>query len=147
VEYQTASGVVKNLGAPIKAGDRLLLLPGDHGKVAITGMYNNAGFIVLEGASGREKAVLRGLTVTGASRWAFKNIKVLADTKALPANEADMLVKINGDTWAGPTNNILFLRNIVATTDDAKGWSATDWVKKNFGGVSNAATCAVVGQN
>ena len=62
-----------NVGAPIHAGDTIILLSGNHGTINLTGV--NSDFITIAAGVG-ETPILNSLVVKAGSKWLFRGLKV-----------------------------------------------------------------------
>ena len=62
-----------NPDGPIKPGDTIYLMSGDHGSPVLRGYFNDA-FITVEAAPG-QKPVVGPLKISAASHWIFRGLK------------------------------------------------------------------------
>jgi hypothetical protein len=137
-----SQGRVQNPSAPIKAGDVIQLMSGNHGSVQINGSVNKE-FITIQAAQG-QTPVLHSLRINGGSKWMFVGLKVQGagdGTDSLRSGEG--LIDLRG-----PSDNIIFVGGSVSTADNTDSWTDTDWVNKPFKvGLRTFATCATVSGN
>lgn len=118
-----ATLVVKNPGAPIKAGDTLWLLDGYHGDVVITGAYNT-DWITIAAAPGHQPR-LRHLLVRAASKWRISGLH-LSVSYGGDLSQITML-EVRDHSYSGPLYDVVVSDCQVSTVDDASGWSMSDW--------------------
>ncbi len=111
---------VKNSGAPVKAGDTIILKAGHHGSISIL-RYFNEDYIHIIAEPG---AVVSRLRVTGGSLWRFKGLTVRPDERF---TDRYHLVFLESHNWSGPTFNITVDDFHIHSIEDASGWSAEDW--------------------
>lgn len=122
----------KNAGAPVKAGDTIILKAGHHGSITIL-RYFNSQYINVIAEPG---ATVSRLHVTAGSKWRFKGITVRPDA----ANTTQYpLINLESHDWSGPTFNISVDDCLVYTVADASvSWSTTektDWDTKSCDGI------------
>ncbi len=134
----------QNPSAPIKPGDIIYLMSGDHGNVEILGAINK-DFITVEAAR-NQTPTLRSLRVNGASKWMFVGLKVQgAGDGSTNSSPGAALVEFGRNLWRGPADNIIFTSGSVSTADDSNSWEDIDWVKKPFmKGLNYSATCVTI---
>ena len=123
----------KNAGAPVQAGDTLVLRAGHHGSVDIL-RYFNAQHINVIAEPG---ATVSKLQVTAASKWRFKGLTVRPDA----GNTSQYaLVFLESHSWSGPTSDITIDDfNIYTVENAAVSWSTTDgtdWNTKSCNGIA-----------
>ena len=138
-----------NPTGPIKAGDVLMLMSGNHGSVKVLNAYNT-DFVSVMAAPG-QVPVVSALSVVGSAKWMFQGIKFQGADPAKPSNISNRgltnMVWI-GNNYLGPSSNIVFSNNTFSTTDDTSGWSAMDWLLKPYNqALYNYADCFSVVNN
>ena len=132
IESKNSSGTVINPGAPVKAGDTLLLRSGYHGDISVSGYYNDA--VVTVAAETGQAPALRRLSVNGAKNWTFSGLAI--STELSPSFARTTLVSLSGSTSYVTVENCH-----VYSVDDVTGYSANDWLNKTGNGIAVAATC------
>lgn len=133
-----------NPSAPIKPGDVIELMSGDHGNVHIRGI--NKEFITVQAAPG-QTPVLHSLQIEWASKWMFIGLKVQG-ARANNSLQGRGLVDFGHNLWRGPSENIIFINGSVSTANDTRGWSDMDWITKPFKiGMHSGATCVTISGN
>ncbi|MEZ4220233.1 MAG: choice-of-anchor Q domain-containing protein [Polyangiaceae bacterium] len=124
----------KNAGAPIKAGDRILLHTGFHGSVSIIGHYNSAA-ITVEPAPGQAPQLSK-LVVRSSSNWVIRGLEV--NRELAPSYDTSTLVSVENHNHSGPVSDITIAGFTVHSVSDTSGWTATDWDTKSANGISLA---------
>lgn len=108
---------VKNSGAPVKAGDTIILKAGHHGSITIL-RYFNTQYINVIAEPG---ATVSKLRVTAGSKWRFKGLTVRPDAENASQYA---LVFLESHNWSGPTFNITVDDcNIYTVEDSTASWS------------------------
>lgn len=134
----------QNPSGPIKPGDVIYLMSGNHGNVQISGAINKEFISVL--AAPGQTPMLSSLRVDGSSKWMFAGLKIQSGADS--AANSRGLITFGRNQWRGPTDNIILVDSSVSTTDDTSGWSDMDWVKKPYeGGLITGATCVTISRN
>ena len=130
-----------NPDGPIRPGDVVVLMTGDHGTVAIE-QYANKGFISVVAGEG-QTPVVRSLNLIASSHWLFRGVRFQGSR---PEGEKFApLVGLRNDQALGPSDNIVFVDNTFSTEDSTANWSPQDWVDKPYAtGFRSAARCTTV---
>ncbi len=123
-----ASLNVKNPGAPVQAGDTIVLRSGHHGNILVQD-YFNSGYINVIADAG---ATVSRLHVQSGCRWRFKGLTIRPD--AGPA-EGYSLVFLETHGWHGPVYNITIDDCSLYSIDDPSGWSMGDWDTRSCNGI------------
>ena len=126
---------VPNPNGPVKSGDVIMLMSGNHGDVTLQNAFNT-DFITVMAAPGQTPVISR-MKEMSASNWMFQGIKFQGkDPSPTPASIAARdgldLVSIGLNEWQGTSSNIIISDSSFSTTDDVKGWSDTDWLLKPY---------------
>ncbi|HEX7770714.1 MAG TPA: right-handed parallel beta-helix repeat-containing protein, partial [Dokdonella sp.] len=122
---------VVNAGAPVRAGDTLLLHAGYHGDIAIEHAYNSAP-ITLAAAPG-ERPRLRTLRVRSAQHWIVRGLAISPSFGA--PNQQTTIVDVSDHDWSGPAWDIELVDLDVHSIDDASGWGPSEWVDLASSGI------------
>lgn len=133
-EYPYVEGmalVTVNAGAPVRAGDILLLHEGYHGDVAIEHAYNTAP-ITIAAAPG-ERPRLRSLRVRSAQHWIVRGLEISPSFGA--QNEQTTIVEVADHNWSGPAWDIELADLDVHSIADASAWGPAEWVGLASNGV------------
>jgi hypothetical protein len=137
----------KNAGAPVKAGDTLLLRTGYHGSITISGAYN-AGYITVAAQAGNTPTASQVL-LTGASKWIIRGLTVspsLSPTYSATANNAntDMIYVSSGNL---PCRYITIDSCHLYTVTSTSGWSMSDWNIRAANGIESNSIGTTVSNN
>jgi len=95
--------VAKNPGAPVKAGDTLVLLDGFHGEFFLRGAYNE--YPITVAAAVGHRPTLSRIFLSAAANWQFKGL-VVSPSHA-PVYEANTLVVVESHGWHGPSSDVV----------------------------------------
>jgi hypothetical protein len=145
--------VEKNPDGKIQSGDRLLLMPGYHGDIALIDYVNVSNITVTSAAE--EPATLGSILLRSSRGWVFRNLKVdfsysqietekqpVCSNKREPLTNSPLLngeenteisrsigtlVTINSHSWRGPSSNIIITNNTITSADNISKWGAAEW--------------------
>ena len=133
-----------NPAGPIKPGDTIVLMSGDHGAVNAS-RYVNSDFISVIAGQGQTPLV-RSLRLLASSHWLFRGAKFQG---IRPENDkSSPLVGVQSHSWAGPSDNVVFVDNSFSTEDDVRGWGPEDWVNRPYAtGFASTARCTTLAGN
>ena len=115
--------MVRNSGAPVNAGDTLLLNTGYHGDITIQAAINS-DYITISAAPGQLPRV-NHLSLSGASKWNIRGLTVSAEFDTVGHNR-DLLF-INSEGWAGPSRDITVENCSLYTIKNSSAWTMNDW--------------------
>jgi hypothetical protein len=139
-----ATLVVKNSGAPVKAGDTIILKAGYHGDVLIQRYLNNQYINVIAEAG----AIVSKLHVVSGCKWKFKGLTVRPESGN---TEKYSLVQIESSNWSGPSCNITLDDFTIYTVEDSSAsWSTTDltdWDTLSCNGITVAGDNMTIRRN
>ena len=133
-----------NPDAPVKGGDRLILLSGYHGHLSIN-RFIFEDWLTIEAAEG-QTPVFSQINMTGAFRNVYlKNLTIIKssyqgsenywEADAVTHNTNACLHLQSSDFW-GRGSDVKIYGLTLKTTGDVSGWSASDWVERSAGGIS-----------
>lgn len=131
-----------NQGAPVRAGDTILLHDGDHGDVTIRLHYNSAP-ITIAAAPGSTPRFHR-LHLVSSQNW---NLRGLAVRPSPGLERPPQLVDVVDHNWSGPTWDIHLDDMDIRTVDDASGWTPHDWVNNASTGIRLGASRLSLGNS
>lgn len=128
--------VPRNAGAPVSAGDRILLRSGYHGEVSLSRHYADppivvaaedghtptAGFVHLESVGGFE---LRGLSLGPLHSG---------------SGSTETILSVADHSWSGPAWDVVLADNTVASIADSSAWTAADWNARAADGIFASGT-------
>ncbi|MFH2002154.1 MAG: choice-of-anchor Q domain-containing protein [Planctomycetota bacterium] len=124
--------VPKNQGAPVKAGDTLVLMDGFHGKIDITEYYNES-YITLTAMPGHTPALSLSEICSGC-KWILKGLTFTPELA--PAYETGYLLKFVNSNWTGPCSDCIVEDCLLYSVWDTVSWSETDWNNKACDGIA-----------
>lgn len=136
--------VLKNPSAPIKGGDRLLLMNGYHGSITIQDLYQDDPIIV-EAAPGH-KPQIKNLRCLGASNWIFRGLSI-SPSFVEPYEKVSTLVVFENHNFRGPCLNSTIEDSEIFSVVDTSQWTKDDWNNLSCSGISVQADNCVVKNN
>jgi len=136
--------VVKNPGAPIKGGDRLLLMNGYHGSITLMDLYEDTPIIV-EALSGHQPKI-KNIRCLGASRWVFRGLYISPSFEE-PYQKVDTLVVFENHNWRGPCKDTTIENSTIFSVWDSSNWTIDDWNNLSCSGISVQTENCVVRNN
>ena len=136
-----------NPNGPIKPGDTLVLMSGNHGDIDIRQYVNDAFISVIAGKG--QSPVAGSLYLLASSHWLFRGIKF---QKVKPANTPPrtrvLLANLASHGWIGPSDNVIFVDNSISTEDSTAAWTDQDWVDRPYDtAFSTSARCTTFANN
>jgi len=142
-DYPYESGmelVPVNEGAPVRAGDTILLHDGYHGNLVIEHAYNTAPITVA--AAPGERPLARSLLVRAAQNWIVEGIAVSAASGGddWPAT----LVEVIDHNFFGPSRDIRLENLDIDTGPDASAWGVEEWRDHASSGVKITASRSAI---
>jgi hypothetical protein len=133
----------KNPGAPVKAGDTLVLLEGFHGEFNLRGAYNEYP-ITIQAAAGQRPTLSRIFLSAGAN-WLFKGLTV--SPSEAPSYSADTLITVESRGWHGPSSHVVIENCNLYSVPDTAGWSLSDWNASSCNAIQISGDCITVRDN
>ncbi len=122
--------VIKNEGAPIKAGDTLMLYSGLHGDIFLKNYINDQNITVMNVPE--HTPIFKRLHLQAGKNWVFSGIKISSEPYGEYIN--GKLVFLESHNWRGPVSNIKIENCHVYSTTEP--WTtAEDWVNKVSSGI------------
>ena len=134
---------IKNPGAPVKAGDTLVLRDGYHGEFNLRGAYNEYP-ITIKAASGQQPTLSR-IFVSAASNWRFEGLTITLS--AAPVYATDTLVRVESHGWHGPSSNVVIKDCEIYSVADSTSWSIDDWNNLAGNAISVSGDCVTIQNN
>lgn len=142
-EYPYSAGMPlkeKNSGAPVKAGDTLLLGSGYHGDVLISRCYNEAYITIMPEPGSTPQ--LKSLKLQAASRWRIIGLSV--SPEFAPEFVRTTLITLESHNYSGPSNDIEVASCTLRTVADVSGWTMQQWDTLSCNGISVTGTgCSI----
>lgn len=122
--------IIKNEGAPVKAGDTLILRNGLHGELFLRN-YINTDYITIRAETGHTPW-LKYVRLQACHKWRLTGISVSPEPYG--SYLTDKLVFIESHGWQGPSSLIEVSYCVIQST--ASPWTeAGDWVNKAGDGI------------
>ncbi len=134
--------IARNSGAPVNAGDILILKTGNHGTVYIRESFNNS-FITIRTAVG-EKPLIRTLRFTSAGNWRVDGLYI---TQEMNFKEFVNISLIRVESYWGRSRNIEFYNNIVYSMWNTSKWSKADWNELSCNGLDLDGDYCIIENN
>lgn len=133
----------KNPGAPVKAGDSLVLLDGFHGEFYLRGAYNEYPITIC--AALGQRPMLSRVFISAAANWHFRGLTVSPSTAA--TYETRTLVQIESHGWHGPASHILVEDCDLYSVANTSAWGADDWNTLACSAISASGDCMTIRGN
>ncbi|MBN1515296.1 hypothetical protein JXA32_01880 [Candidatus Sumerlaeota bacterium] len=124
--YEATGRVIRNEGAPIKAGDEIILMSGYHGEVLIQAYLNTDTITVKAGAL--QTPCFGNINVRASERWRFQGISI--SPSYAPEYTTTRLFYIETHNWRGPSSYITLEDSNLFSVEDASAWTAQDWLDR-----------------
>ncbi len=121
IRTRDSAGRFKNLHAPVKAGDTILLRSGYHGEIYCRRAYND-DYITITAEEGHKPKVRR-VFFSAASKWIIRGLTV--SPSFAPEYKRDRLIYVVN--WGGPSADFVIEKNTLYSAADAASWSAEEW--------------------
>ena len=121
IQTRDSNGNLKNIQAPVKAGDTILLRSGYHGEIYCRGTHND-DYITIAAQEGHKPKVRR-VFFSAAARWIIRGLTV--SPAFAPEYNRDRLIYVVD--WGGPSADFVIEQNTLYSTADASLWSAEEW--------------------
>lgn len=144
--YPYAEGkklVVKNAGAPVKAGDTIYLLDGYHGAPTIAGYYNDQ--VITIAAAPNAKPRFGKLALTSGKN--FKIVGLSISPSFLPAWSTGAMLAVEAGGGQGPISDVVVESCFLEALPDASAWTKEDWDTKSPNGISVRGARVTVRKN
>ncbi len=123
--------VVRNAGAPVRAGDTIWLRSGYHGGLFIDKHYN-LGNITIAAEEGHTPC-LASLRIRSSSHWTIRGLAVSAEFGK--PYQRRTLVDLDSHGWGGPVLDIVLEQCTIRSVADTSTWTIDDWNQLACNGV------------
>jgi len=130
IETRDGAGRIRNPGAPVKAGDTILLRTGYHGQIYCRGAHNDR-YITIAAEQGHTPR-LRRVFFSASSKWVIRGLTVSCSFAG--QYKPDRLIQVVN--WGGPSSDFIIENNTCYSSAQAPGWSAEQWDKLACYGIS-----------
>lgn len=124
--------IPKNVGAPVQAGDTLILLSGLHGAVEID-RHINTGYITILAGVG-QKPILESLHLRSSAYWRIEGVQISSEPYGFYTD--DHLVFIESHGWRGPADHVEIRNCLIRSGEDAWNWSQQEWLDRVTNGIN-----------
>lgn len=135
IQTHDRTGNLKNPGAPVNAGDTILLRSGYHGEIYCRGAYNDE-YITIAAEKGQEPKVRR-IFFSSCGKWIIRGLNV--SPAFAPEYKRDRLIYVVD--WGGPSSDFVIENNTLCSSQEAPSWTAEQWNNLACYGIS------VIGSN
>lgn len=115
--------VLKNTGAPVKAGDTLMLRTGYHGRIAISGYYNTADIVVM--ADSGQAPAAAGLSLRSSSHWIIKGLAI--SPSFINPYQNTTLIDVASHSWNGPVRECVIENCSGYSVPYTDAWDMAEW--------------------
>jgi len=127
IETKNADGTVRNQGAPVKAGDSIILMSGYHGSVVV-GNYFNDNLISVQAEIG-ESPKFSSLIISKSKNWSFSGLQISPSIDR-GGNKGKGIVHMDSNV-----SNITIKDSYIFSIHDSSSWSKDDWDSLAMNGV------------
>ena len=132
VPYTDSSELVlKNAGAPIRAGDTIVLMNGLHG-VAQIDSYINASPITIIAAEGHEP-IIDHIRFRSCKNWRLIGVHISSEPYGYYTGHH--LVFVNSHSWHGPSSHIDIISCKIYSGIDGWNWTQAQWLERSTNGI------------
>ncbi|MHC4751975.1 MAG: hypothetical protein ACYTFW_19135, partial [Planctomycetota bacterium] len=115
----------RNQGAPVKAGDTILLRSGYHGQLWDRGAVNS-DYITIAAETGHTP-YLKRIYLSAVSKWILRGLTITPELA--PTYERNPLIHIESHGWHGPSSDVIIENCTLYSVRDSSKWTAGDWNK------------------
>ena len=130
----TAQGamIVKNPGAPVKAGDTLILRSGFHGEIVAIEYYND-DYITIMAEKGHSPKI-SSLELRSCCKWIVKGLTI--SPSFVQPYRAKTLIQFASHNWTGKSYDCIAEACTAYSVPDASSWTAAQWDSLSCNGIS-----------
>lgn len=132
----------RNTGAPVKAGDTLILLTGYHGQVNIHRYINDETIFIQAGP--KQTPTLSQLHFQSSAKWSVSGVTI---SPIYGASQQSTLLRIESHGYNGPSAHITVDNNTIFSAPDISAWSINDWLTNVKSGISVDADHSIISNN
>lgn len=127
----TSQLIPKNTGAPVQAGDTLILLSGLHGAVEID-RHINTGYITIMAAPDHQP-ILATLHLRSSAYWRIEGLTI--SSEPFGYYTGDHLLFVESHVWRGPADHMEIRNCLIRSGEDAWIWSHQEWLDRVTNGI------------
>jgi len=130
----TAQGamVIKNPGAPVKAGDTLVLKSGFHGEILAIEYYND-DYITIMADKGHSPRV-SSFELRSCCKWIVKDLTI--SPSFVQPYRVKTLIQFASHNWTGKSYDCIAEACTAYSVPDASSWTAAQWDTLSCNGMS-----------
>ena len=133
----------KNAGAPVKAGDTLLLYTGYHGDISILRAYN-ADYITVAAAP-NQTPTAKHLRLTATGKWRISGLTI--SPELAPPYDNGTLVFVESHNYSGASREIFIENCTLYSVKDASQWTMGQWDTLSCDGITVTGDKVIVRGN
>jgi parallel beta-helix repeat protein len=122
----------KNAGAPVKAGDTLLLLSGYHGDINIQRAYNT-DYITIAAAQGQTPSA-KHIRLTAVCKWRIRGLTI--SPELAPSYDNGTLVVVESHNYSGASRDVMIENCTLYSIKDASKWTMGQWDTLSCDGIT-----------
>jgi len=138
--------VPKNPGAPVKAGDTILLRSGYHGEIFLRGGFNS-DYITIASQDGHTP-YLKRIWLSAVSKWVLRGLTVSPElAPEYKSYWIHGLIYIESHGWHGPSSDVIIENCYVYSVQDTSNWTEVDWNNLASTGIKVSGPDMVVRNN
>ncbi|MBF0225033.1 MAG: hypothetical protein HQK76_06215, partial [Desulfobacterales bacterium] len=124
--------IPKNIGAPVKSGDTLVLRNGFHGTIYACEYYNK-DYITITAQNGHSPT-LGTIELRSGCKWILKNLRVSPSYESVYVK--NRLINFSSHGWTGPSYDCIVENCIAFSVSDADSWTIEDWNNLSCHGIN-----------
>lgn len=132
-----------NSGAPVKAGDVLILKTGNHGTIYIKNSFND-DYITLRTVAG-ERPLVTNIRFDSAGKWRVDGLYISQEMNMDDFVNQDLIFVTSYNN--SRSRNLEFYNNIVYSMWNTSDWSMDDWNEFSCGGINLDGDYCIVKNN
>ena len=135
--------IIKNEGAPVKAGDTIMLLSGYHGEIELVEFFNSS-CITIMAAPGHTPQLAR-LRVVGGCKWIFSGLTLSPDFTE--HNSSVNIVQLESHNWRGKVSQCTVENCTLYSVFDASNWTREQWDTLSSNGINTSGEDIIIHNN
>lgn len=122
----------KNAGAPVKAGDTIILFTGYHGDVTVSKAFNTDYITVMAGTG--QTPQFKRLLLQAVSKWRVKGLVVSPELAA--STDKLTCIEVQSHNYSGPAREVSVESCYVYTSLNTASWDTVTWKARSCNGIS-----------
>lgn len=133
IETKNIAGEIINKGAPVKAGDTIMLMTGYHGDINIKYAYNDKTIIIKSEIN--NTPIISSLTLNYGKNWGFDGIKVDGSLSSTLLSPKSYMIAIGVSGKYGDSENINIKNFHIYSEKNTINWGVDDWNEYAYNGI------------